>query len=621
MSQVTHPLMTYEVYLKLEALSTAETPPLQLWPDPAFAHQIILQPTAKDSSGKKSSRQVAFSCASDCFTCGKISNVEIPFRSNQFRGLLPLSPSDALTLSAATDDLHSWQSYLTQPSNESNHRQMGRIKNIGRDLRPRKTAVAESRVAKRARTPDEKLARLEKQLSKHIRMTCEQYKSAGSNPRAFSDEACNSMSPEQRALVTFCLGADNQPKKLGSGGFGVVYEGVYNGKHKAVKLSKLTSKLGDHLLEVRESMELGQYIRIQQDVVMALEQLHKRGLLHNDLKNENILITIGDGNRIQVKISDLGLTTHEGAQAPVHPGGTPGYMGFGDAELASMARDIFAWAMMVLSHLKHLLWFATGTEVKQIEHLEDLAKSATTEIPEERPTTTQILARLEEIAETLTRTPESPMAEDSVDWYNQSSMYRDTDIRTSYERNDKRARSSGTPAEGACPIKVSCVDPLPDVNPRKRQQFNPEGLNPLWRFKLAAAADNGHNALWRLKLAAKRLQKGPISKVLPSKRSRDDHPEGTPALHEIAMSLHKTAESPQGAPVDPGTPAKHTPSPPTATSVIIDLVSPMRKLTSSDKRPTATIVNLVSREKSTCKRRRKEHSEAPPAKRGHYMSG
>eukprot|EP00798_Chlamydomonas_sp_ICE-L_P006509 gene6509-3147_t len=607
-------MKTDEAHLKLEASSTADTPPLQLWPDPAFAHHIILEPTAKDSSGTKTSRQVAFSCASDCFLCGEISNVEVPFRSNQFRGLLPLSTSDALTLSAATDDLHSWQSYLAQPSNESITRHMARIKNKGRELWLQlqgKDAVAESRFATLAKTPDERLVELEKQLSELIRETCEQYKSADSNHRAFSDEACKSMSREQRALVTFCLGADNQPKKLGSGGFGVVYLGLYNGKvanhitmadqsacvrcegyfvqadqlegeewYQTVMLVELMdASLGDHLLELRESMELGQYIRIQQDVVMALEQLHKRGLLHNDLKDDNILITIGDGNRIQVKISDLGSTTHEGAQAPVHPGGTRGYMGFGDAELASMARDIFAWAMMVLRHLKYLLWFATGTEVKQIEQIEDLAKSATTEIPEERPTTTQILARLEEIAETLTRTPESPMAEDSGDWYNQSSMYRDTDIRTSSERKAKRARSSGDPAEGACPIKVSCVDPLPD-------------------------------------LAAKKLRE-----AQPSKRSQDDHPQGTPALDEIAMSLPKTAESPQGAPVDPGIPAKHTPLPPAATCVIIDLVSPMRELTSSDKRPTATIINLVSTEKFTCKRRREEHSETPPAKRGHYMSG
>eukprot|EP00798_Chlamydomonas_sp_ICE-L_P024089 gene24089-9663_t len=61
------------------------------------------------------------------------------------------------------------------------------------------------------------------------------------------------------------------------------------------------------------------HLRIQQDVVMALEQLHKRGLLHSDLKDDNILITIGYGKRIQVKISDLGLTTRKGAQVPYTP--------------------------------------------------------------------------------------------------------------------------------------------------------------------------------------------------------------------------------------------------------------------------------------------------------------
>eukprot|EP00798_Chlamydomonas_sp_ICE-L_P004743 gene4743-34491_t len=104
-------------------------------------------------------------------------------------------------------------------------------------------------------------SRLEAQLSKKISDKVQGYQKnqlAGSNPHASSSEVCKSMASEKRGLLRNCLGADQQPKKLGSGAFGVVHEGYYlgnEGNTRSIKLVPFQDRratLAEHGISPRE---------------------------------------------------------------------------------------------------------------------------------------------------------------------------------------------------------------------------------------------------------------------------------------------------------------------------------------------------------------------------------
>eukprot|EP00798_Chlamydomonas_sp_ICE-L_P004744 gene4744-34492_t len=267
-------------------------------------------------------------------------------------------------------------------------------------------------------------SRMEAQLSKKISdkvQGYQMYQLAGFNPHVSSSEVCKSMASEKRGLLRNCLGADQQPKKLGSGAFGVVHEGYYLGNEgdtRAIKLGhsmteeqllkkyglsqeianhivtsgqsncmecegwfvksvpqpdvrdsngtpparlyqtwmvmeKMDTLLADHFQECK-SMDMGCYLDVQKDIVTGLQQIHQAGLHHNNLKDANILIKKGEGNHIQVKISDLGLSTHQGATRR-NRGGTPGYMGIctkkePHGEGGCKERDVFSWGKTTMEH-------------------------------------------------------------------------------------------------------------------------------------------------------------------------------------------------------------------------------------------------------------------------------
>eukprot|EP00798_Chlamydomonas_sp_ICE-L_P018895 gene18895-25453_t len=325
------------------------------------------------------------------------------------------------------------------------------VKAHAKDLRKKKrTNAYRGRVQNRGRQIDikghandlrnKRVAKLEEHLSEQIRNS-QQYLSADSN---VSSEACKSMSSQNRRLVKFCLGADQKPKKLGSGGFGDVALKVLKGMDKEQMLesndfsqemaslaatagqsncmgcegwfvmemdgsvegdelyqSVIVMEMMDESLEDRMEAEtrIGGYLRILTAAIHGLGQVHESGLFHNDIKGDNILIkgasVDGDGGRnLVVKISDMGLSSSKHAP-PHNPGGTPGFMGPGEED-GSVARDAYGLGEMVSRHIDPLLRVANGSklEVAQIERLRALAKR----VKEDLPATTEILAELEEIA-------------------------------------------------------------------------------------------------------------------------------------------------------------------------------------------------------------------------------
>ena len=54
--------------------------------------------------------------------------------------------------------------------------------------------------------------------------------------------------------------------------------------------------------------------------------LHKSGIIYRDLKSDNILVwSLEEGDSVNVKLSDYGISAFATPQGVVGEGGTPGY--------------------------------------------------------------------------------------------------------------------------------------------------------------------------------------------------------------------------------------------------------------------------------------------------------
>src|SRR5688572_28880397 len=64
-------------------------------------------------------------------------------------------------------------------------------------------------------------------------------------------------------------------------------------------------------LDLSHAQDLSLFIDLLAQVVRALEYIHSRGLVHGDIKPENILVTGLSGESARVKLIDFGLTRRE----------------------------------------------------------------------------------------------------------------------------------------------------------------------------------------------------------------------------------------------------------------------------------------------------------------------
>ncbi len=262
---------------------------------------------------------------------------------------------------------------------------------------------------------------------------------------------------------------------LGKGGFGAVYEGIYQGKPVAIK--QLSGHLSaDALAELKREAEImfqlgissehivklikicletpyslvmelmpqgslydvlrnGQDLpwqtryQIAADSAQGLSDLHERKILHRDLKSLNILLRNG-----RAKLADFGLAKvkHEtGSQSSVTAKGTVLWMApelFDDEPKVTTASDIYSFGMVLWELVTRQLPYAKAPNpmvaARWIEKgkkeeipgdcppaLKKIIESCWETTPAQRPTAIRVLADLKPLAEQKVSPPDDSESE------------------------------------------------------------------------------------------------------------------------------------------------------------------------------------------------------------------
>eukprot|EP00798_Chlamydomonas_sp_ICE-L_P029126 gene29126-32344_t len=249
----------------------------------------------------------------------------------------------------------------------------------------------------------------------------------------------------RKESIVLLKNASGEARVLGRGGFVTVYLGTYlkNGKKESVaaKISDFV-KL-DYLMDPRypaywvavsmifrlkkdneycmgEKMALVgigaplmafatskkpigsiEFLGLLEEASRAVRYLHDYGMVHSDVKAENFLIKKKLSHSVKecayhVRISDFGLTTPNVKYSTKRSvGGTPGYMGKKDKELASYMRDMYAFGKMIRDLLRHGNLYLSD---ELFERLQALADSLVVEDRDMRPDAGKLVKLVKAIA-------------------------------------------------------------------------------------------------------------------------------------------------------------------------------------------------------------------------------
>jgi beta-lactam-binding protein with PASTA domain len=141
-----------------------------------------------------------------------------------------------------------------------------------------------------------------------------------------------------------------------------VYDQGTDGGHVFLAMEYVPGRTARDLLTERGRLGPRQALRIMRPVLAALGAAHRAGLVHRDVKPENVLLT-ADG---QVKVTDFGLARAETASRQTQTGiliGTVGYLApeqvlSGDADART---DVYAAGIMLFELLTGHLPYRAGT--------------------------------------------------------------------------------------------------------------------------------------------------------------------------------------------------------------------------------------------------------------------
>jgi serine/threonine-protein kinase len=126
-----------------------------------------------------------------------------------------------------------------------------------------------------------------------------------------------------------------------------------------------------------ERVPLEEFFRIAIQLADGLAAAHEKGIVHCDIKPENIMLGPGQGGAAQVKILDFGIARHMAGEDPTQTGmragiaGTPGYVPpeviLG--EPASARADIFALGVTFYEMLTGQHPFLTGNPLGAVQRI------------------------------------------------------------------------------------------------------------------------------------------------------------------------------------------------------------------------------------------------------------
>ena len=128
------------------------------------------------------------------------------------------------------------------------------------------------------------------------------------------------------------------------------------------------------LIKTEGKMEVGEGLELFRQILAAIETAHAAGILHRDLKPDNIMLS-QEGNRVVARVTDFGIAkvlsgvlragdTRDGTMM-----GSPGYMApeqIEDASTASARSDLFAAASILYEMLAGVPPF-DGTAIERID--------------------------------------------------------------------------------------------------------------------------------------------------------------------------------------------------------------------------------------------------------------
>lgn len=146
------------------------------------------------------------------------------------------------------------------------------------------------------------------------------------------------------------------------------------------------------LLEQENSLSLGEGLELMQGILGGLELAHQQGIIHCDIKPENILLTLNEGIWLP-QLSDFGIARRLGGEKERDGGietvGAPAYTSpEGFYGLYSLAADIYAMGIILFELLFGRRPFSGVPERLRWVHL-----NQPLELPPELPSTLQAILK------------------------------------------------------------------------------------------------------------------------------------------------------------------------------------------------------------------------------------
>jgi serine/threonine-protein kinase len=220
----------------------------------------------------------------------------------------------------------------------------------------------------------------------------------------------------------------------------------------------------------REPMELGEIERILRQVAMALDYAHKQGIIHRDIKPDNILLD-GEGNAL---LADFGIVKIAGGESNLTGTGmvgTPAYMApeQGSGEGITPSADLYSLGIVVYEMLTGKQPFTADTAMQVvIKHMTQPPPSITDEVPQLMPALDRVIQR------TLAKQPQ--------DRYQNATEFADAFSRAVHSteslpdmKMDYRPSPMPASASDSMPIMPTYPTAAPPQNPTiiVRQGTNP----------------------------------------------------------------------------------------------------------------------------------------------------